>query len=342
MEHNMLGQMLELVDAPAFAAQGNEICAVNPAAGALMIAPGMKVGDLLADGIAEYEAFTVGVLSATVSLGKLRFSATIRCFPPYRIFRLETAEQPQVQALALAAQQLRGPLSDLMLGMSRLEEDPSFPRLNRSAHRLLRQVENMSDAGFYAEGTCTKETCNVSALVFEIAEKAAELFRQAGKTLEYRASEQNITCWLDRKLLEKCIYQLLANALKFSPAGGTVRLQLQINAKQFLLSVEDSGGGIPEQQMAGLFTRYTRTPTIEESRLGLGLGLALVQSFARNHDGSILLRNTERGLKAALSVPIREGKPKLRSRSILEGSSLADPALVALSESLPAEAFGKK
>lgn len=349
MERNIILEMLAMLESPAFAVLDGCIAAVNPAAAGLMISPDGPVEPLLSDGAGEYTQLREGVMSVTLQLGKVKHTAMVRAYPPYYIFRLEPAVQPEMNALALAAQQLRLPLSDLMAGMELLSSKVALPddgsvdgyvgSINRSVYRLLRQVENMTDAGIYASGQTSKENCRVDTLVYEITEKADTLCRQSGKKVLYREPEAPIFALVDRTQLEKSLYGLLANALKFTPAGGTVQVELGAGSKLLHLSVEDQGGGIDEQVMVNLFTRYTRPPAPEDRRHGIGLGLFLVRSFAQNHDGSILLRNTAEGTRLTLSIPIRKGTARLRSAPLPNAHADLDRALIALSESLPADAY---
>lgn len=352
MEEAMIRQMLELIDAPAFAVLDGTVTHVNPPAEALMIAVGSPLEPMLGEGSKEYSQVQASVLSVSLILGDTRRSALVRSYPPYHIFRMEGNEHPELNALALAAQQLCTPLTDLGAGMEllmpriTLENDERLEayisRMNRSYFRMLRLLDNMGDAARYATNQPNPESTNLTALVAEIAEKTHTLCQSTGKELIWHLPEQPLFTAVDRIQLEKVLYNLLANALKFTEPGGCVSLSLTEAGKLIHISLEDTGGGIEEGLMVNLFTRYARTPMPEDIRHGIGLGLSMARSFAHSHDGSILLRNTEKGLKLTLTLPKRNAPTKLRTPPLPNPHTELDRARIALSESLPASEYFKK
>ncbi|NJS35278.1 MAG: GHKL domain-containing protein [Brachymonas sp.] len=100
---------------------------------------------------------------------------------------------------------------------------------------------------------------------------------------------------------------LLENALDFSPDLSEIRIELQEEAQQIHLSVQDAGLGVPDFAVPRLGERFFKTPRPEGSsrsqKVGSGLGLSIVQSIVRLHGGQLILRNTSPGFRAEMILP---------------------------------------
>ena len=188
-QKNALG-MLDLLTAPGFCVKENRIVKVNAAAMALLFEEGMDITDLLASGLQEYREFSQGCLCLSLNKDGHIWNASVTRQQDVDIFLLEPdASRPELQALALAARELRAPLNSTMLMADRLlsQEDPEIrdqaARLNRGLYQLLRIVGNMSDAGFVP--TQPRHTLhNMETVMEEIFQKAQLLTEAAGLTLQ--------------------------------------------------------------------------------------------------------------------------------------------------------------
>ena len=106
----------------------------------------------------------------------------------------------------------------------------------------------------------------------------------------------------DRDLIQQAVANLLDNALKFSPSGGTVRLAARAMPGGVEIEVADRGPGIPDTDRTRAVERFFRGETAR-STPGSGLGLALVQAVAHLHNGALILSDAAPGLRAVLSLP---------------------------------------
>ena len=106
----------------------------------------------------------------------------------------------------------------------------------------------------------------------------------------------------DREMLQQAVSNLLDNAIKFSPAGGSVRLSARTSADGISIEVADDGPGIPAEDRERATTRFFRGEQARHTP-GSGLGLALVQAVATLHGGSLLLEDRAPGLRAVLLLP---------------------------------------
>ena len=343
--------MLDLMVRPGFCVKDNVIIKVNQAAESLMIAPGCMITELLHTGKEEYAGFQEGCLYLTLKLEGRSFGASVTSMGEYHVFLLEQeADQAELQAMALAARELREPLSkvmstaDRLFPMEALQNDPATreqaARLNRGLLQMLRVIGNMSDAGHYSSGqSAFMEIQNVTALMQEIFDHSGDLISHAGLTLTFRNLDAPVDCLVDREKLERAVLNILSNAVKFTPKGGTVDCSLTRKGNRLVLQVRDSGSGIPDTIRGNIHSRYLRQPGIEDGRFGIGLGMVLIRSAAAIHGGTVLIDQPENsGTRITMTIAIRTNPGSTLRSSILrvDYSGEQDHALLELSETLPA------
>lgn len=121
----------------------------------------------------------------------------------------------------------------------------------------------------------------------------------------------------DATLLRQAIANLLSNACRYTPAGGTVKLHLHIQGKQALIEVEDSGIGIPPEALPHIFERFYRVdPQRSKSSGGMGLGLAIAQQITQAHGGKIsVISKVEQGTTFQIALWLAD-LPRYSSTSV--------------------------
>ena len=346
-EQKDMSGLLDLLTQPGFCVKENRIVMRNPAAQGLFLTQGMEVVPLLLTGREEYAAFQGGCLYLTLELAGQPVGAAVTRMGDTDIFLLEPdCAQGELRSLALAAQEIRKPLANVMTTADSMAAVPQegetaqmLARLNRGLHQLLRIVGNMSDAG---RTTSHQETRNIGSLFDEIFQKAAMLTEQAGLTLEYQGLKESVYCLADADQLERAVLNVLSNALKFTPTGGTIEASLTRQGRMLRLSIRDSGSGIAEGVLKTVFSRYLRQPTIEDNRFGLGLGMVLVRSAAAAHGGTVLIDQPEgQGTRVTMTLAIRQNtEAALRSPILrVDYAGERDHGLVELADCLPAELY---
>ena len=351
-QKDILG-MLELMTTPAFCVKDAKIAEMNQPAKQLLLEKGTPISDLLGTQTAAYESFQGGCLFVTLELSGVQMDATVNRIGSDDIFMIDQQVQTELRVMALVAQNLRISLADLLSLTDRLlpaletEADTSQKRqitqVNRKLTQLNRAILNMSDAARYINDAGRQLTLvDVPSVIDEILERAQMLLEPADIRLDIRLPQESILCCVDTEKLERALYNLLSNAAKATPAGGTVQIELRQKNGWLYLSVEDHGNGIPASVMANIFTRYQRAPGLEDGRHGLGLGMALVRSTATVHGGTVLIQQpVSGGTKVTLSFPIRIGKELTMHahRLFADYAGDRDHALLELSEVLPAELY---
>lgn len=336
-------QMLDFMIHPAFCVKNRIITKLNVPAAKLFLREGLSLDAILDSGAEEYAAFSSGMLCLTLSICGQRFGASVVRVGEEDVFTLDRQyESEELRVLALAARELRGPLSSAMLATQQLEtENQQFSRLNRSLHQLLRIVGNMSDASGVSP-VFRPEQQNIDAMFQEIAEKAAALSSFSGISFSYQGLGEAVSCFVDRQQMERAALNMISNALKYTSEGGHIQLALCRSGKQFRFSVTDSGCGIPEKERATLFSRYLREPGIEDTRHGIGLGMLLIRLTAARHGGAVLVDfPKEGGTRISLTFSSFAGGGSVLHTAFLPADYAGeqDHALIELSDFLPLERY---
>lgn len=352
-------QMLDLIVQPALCVKGGRIIKLNQAAQHLLLSPDGDIDSLLLTGKEEYAAFEGGCLYLTMNIAGQSFGASVTRMGELDVFLLDQeAEQAELQAMALAARELREPLASVMISAERLfpmtgpEVDPQMrdqaARLNRGLMQLLRIVTNMSDASRCSAATPDhQELRDVSAFMREIFCKTEELATYAGITLGYTGPDAPVFSLIDSQLLERAVLNILSNALKFTPKGGRIEAKLSQSQRgnKLILTVQDNGQGIAPELRGNVFHRYLRQPALEDSRYGIGLGMVLIRSAAAQHGGTVLIdQPCETGTRLTLTLALRQDTTALvRANALhIDYAGERDHTLIELSDCLPAAAFDVK
>lgn len=333
-------EILGLISEPAFLVNDNLITGVNEAASRLMLREGIRVDALIAAGQEEYASFSGGMLYVTLLISGQRWGASVSRINGYELFTMDRQiSEEALRSLALAARELRGPLSNALIAVQQLEENTEVSHLNRGLHQLLRIVSNMSDA---AEGAplFSPEQIDADALFRETVQKAAALVTDA--EIRYDGLDAPAVSFLDAQMLERAVLNLLSNALKFGGKGVKIQVTLHRTGNLLRLCICDNGPGIPEETLIRLHQRYMRDPVIEDGRQGIGLGMLLVRRAAARHGGAVLVdRPGEAGMRVTLTLPISTEAPEALHSNRLKADYAGeqDHVLLELSELLSADLY---
>lgn len=342
---------LELIDRPAFCVKDSVVIAVNSAAENRMLNCGMGVEEIVTEHRDVYKNFANGSLYLKITAGGLPCHASITRTKECDIFLIHQTEDDNLQALALAAQQLRIPLSNVMLVtdklLAELKDDniqQQAKQINHNLFQILRIVSNMSDADNYKNTRqFGMESVDFAALIAETMEKARSFLQDKGISLSYCAPDRPIIGLANAEKIERAVYNLLSNALKFSPVGSTIDAKLVQNGNRasFIISNQN----IEPVNDNSFWSRYRREPAIEDSRFGLGLGMTIVSSIASAHGGTVLVDHpTPLETRVTMTVAVVKNDSGTVSSPIFRIGDYAggrDKCLLELSEILPANSYKK-
>lgn len=330
---NMIRQMLELMDRPAFLVQGGKILHCNRHAKALHIQEDTPLYFLLGSHQEAYEAYTNGCLQLQLQVRGESISATVEKLEDYHLFLLEREDtKSKLLTLAMASNQLHIPLTGLL--STAVVNDPQANRLLCQLHRTVR---NMSDAVRYCSDEAPQlRICEMNAWLRELAEAVDARTQSIGVTLSCKLLDAPAFFPIEEELLQRAILNLISNAIK---AGSTqIDIRLKQHGDMLSITVADNGKGIPVQMHAQMLDRFKREPTMEDIQFGIGLGMAIIQTAANVHQGTVLMEHkAEGGLSVTLTVSSRPDEDLLlRSPTMyLDYLGGRDTVLTELSDVLP-------
>lgn len=269
-----------------------------------------------------------------------------------------TAEQLGVLFPAAAAQ-MRGPLASLGLAMKdavpdeereqSAEWDLKAARMEQSYYALVRFVENLSNVGWLTGTRKPRlENCDMSDLVSNICVESAAYIEEQGRTLTFIVPPTEVSAAADPEAMRTVLYQLLSNALKFTPDGGRIQVKLEIKGSRLYLSVWNTGEGLSGEAADFLLDRCKNPDRTDPPPHGLGLGLPLCRAIAEAHGGQLLAQSCPgAGCQVALSLPLRKLDDSARVREcvpVVYDGGFSHP-LLGLADALPSSSFlhhGKK
>lgn len=227
----------------------------------------------------------------------------------------QRAVRTREEVLAVVSHDLRTPLSNLRLACTTLrqivpnasEAASVVTRIERTTTHMKRLVDELLAISRVDAGTFSIEPGQV--LVNSLVEAAAQLARPlaeaASVTLDVAFTEPDAVVVADRTRVLQVFSNLLANAFKFTPRGGHVRLsaELEHEAGAVKFFVSDTGPGMSEEVRARVFDRFWQGPTPQRSK-GTGLGLYIAREVVLAHGGSIVVESAPgAGTTFSFSLP---------------------------------------
>ncbi|MBL0726446.1 ATP-binding protein [Piscinibacter sp. HJYY11] len=212
--------------------------------------------------------------------------------------------------IATLSHELRNPLAPLRNGLEILRRvnDPAMQErvrsmMDRQLTHMVRLIDDLLDVSRISRGKVELQRRHVSLVqVLQHALEASRPFvEQAGHELKVELPSEHIVVHADLTRLAQVFINLLNNAAKFTPSGGTVSVRVDHEGGQALVRIADTGLGIDPALQQQVFDMFTQ---VHRSQGGLGIGLALARGLAQMHDGDITLRSAGRGQGSEFTVHI--------------------------------------
>ena len=340
--------LLDVMPYPAFLVQNGTVIRVNNAT-SQAIQVGQAVDTFLATGKQEYAEMTEGVLYLSVVLDDISYGASVLRTSEYDVFLLDMdIQDAHLQAIALAAQEMRKPLANLMTVSDRYfskrsgdtsgEEEKFIAQMNRGLYQMLRLVGNMADAHRYQNANAQLlQTWNITSLTNDLFDHTAILLNASGREFVCKRLENLVFGMIDKEKYERAIYNLISNAAKFSPEGSTITASLTQQNKKLYFTIENRCDSISVNPQ-NIFTGFMRRPGIEDGRLGMGLGMVFVRSAAAVHNGTVLINQPDKNtVRITFSIELKENKSGMLHNRIpvVDYAGERDHGLIELSDFLP-------
>ena len=237
------------------------------------------------------------------------------------------AEMKEVTAQKLqfftnVSHEVRTPLTLILAPLDRLiislRESPyasDLGLIQKNANRLLRVINQILDFR-KVEGKQEKlavREIDLVPFVGEIKSYFDSMASVRAIAYTFTSSIKQCTLWIDPDLLEKVFVNLLSNAFKFTPEGGSVRIELTEEEDRVFIQVIDTGSGIQPGNLPHLFDRFYT----EDRSMGTGIGLHLVKEYIHMHGGEIRVES-EPGQRTTFTVCLRKGKAHFEDSDLME------------------------
>jgi signal transduction histidine kinase len=227
----------------------------------------------------------------------------------------EAAHQRLREFLGMITHDLRNPLAAILGYLQIIHKRPAeitserqrraLSSIEAAAHQIDRLVGDLQDAGTIGAGHFSIQTARINLL--EVARRVIDIHQALtiSHQLILDAPEQLEGQW-DGERVSQLLTNLVSNAIKYSPAGGEVRVTVRQTASEVVVSVSDQGIGLSREQIEQLFQPFTRLYHHRDVQ-GVGLGLYICKAIAEAHSGRIWVESEPgQGSTFSVALPITD------------------------------------
>lgn len=225
--------------------------------------------------------------------------------------RLQETDHLRADFLAMISHDLHTPLTAIKVSLDMLVEEEGDAGMRKEllgiarqeAERLGRMVEDLLDLARIESGRLElrHDRIDLGALLEQARERVRALARERGIGLALQVRGTLPIVWGDPERIAQVLMNLLGNALKFTGSGGRVRLEAAVLPDEVLVTVADTGRGIPAKDLERFFQKFARG---EDEAAGAGLGLYICRAIVESHGGRIWAESEEgKGSQFFLTLP---------------------------------------
>ena len=218
----------------------------------------------------------------------------------------EEASRTKSEFVANMSHELRTPLQSILgfaeLGMLRSRSEPKlagmFEDIHSAGNRMLRLVNDLLEVSKLesAVGTFHMERVDLRGVMRPVVRELEPLLVQKQVHLQVGLPDMPLVAKADPMRFQQVVRNVVANAIKFSPEGGTIRLVGHLDSEgQAHVVVEDEGPGIPEKELETIFESFVQSSKTKDGSGGTGLGLAICKTIVEAMGGRIYATNTPKG-----------------------------------------------
>ncbi len=225
------------------------------------------------------------------------------------------ADRRKDEFLSMLAHELRNPLAPIFTAVEMLRlvtrgEGPTErfrSVIDRQVRNLTRLVDDLLDVSRITRRSITlqKDYVDLGAVVRSAADAARPLIDAGGHALEVVMPSVSLIAFVDPTRFEQVLVNLLNNAAKYTERGGKIRLLVECVGDELLVSVRDTGVGIPAELLPRVFDLFVQGErSLDRSQGGLGIGLTMVKSLVEMHEGVVEARSEGVGLGSEFIVRV--------------------------------------
>ena len=236
----------------------------------------------------------------------------------------ETANRAKDHFLAVLSHELRTPLTPILAAVRLLEmkhplpeeAHPTLELIRRNVELEARLIDDLLDLTSIARGKLSLNFTSVAldTLMSSALDMSESDMRAKGLTLDTRFEAGAPLVLGDGARLQQIVWNLMKNAVKFTPAGGRIEVRTwNPDASTIAVSVTDSGIGISAEALPRIFSAFEQADdSITRAFGGLGLGLAIASTLAQKHGGTLTAQSEgrDRGARFTLTLPLAKAEPQ--------------------------------
>jgi hypothetical protein len=234
------------------------------------------------------------------------------------VSRLKDLDEVKDDFVTTVSHELRTPMSSIigsaemladgLLGELLPEQQRMVEVITRNGDRLLALADNLLMLATFDHESWPEQSVDVDLrdIVEQSASAVASMLATRELEVDYTVSGDPVLVSGDPSHLERALTNLLTNGVKFTPDGGHVHVEVHadLKSRSAVLSVTDTGLGIPESDLAHVFGRFFRSSIVQELAIqGSGLGLSIVKTIVESHEGQIDVRS-EPGVGTTFTVTL--------------------------------------
>jgi signal transduction histidine kinase len=226
---------------------------------------------------------------------------------------LETAGRLKTEFVANVSHELRTPLNTV-IGFAEILHNQYFGSLNPSqreysrgildsAHQLMALINDMIDLASIEAGYLELEPgrVDIPGMLKRVMNLTRERAHSRGLDIDLHCASRIGVIEGDERRLKQALFNLISNAIKFTPPGGAIRIEAEPGDDEVLLSVAETTAGIAAADRERMFEQFERS----RSRAGCGFGLSLVKSLIELHGGAVEIESAPaRGIRVTCRLPI--------------------------------------
>ncbi|UCF03983.1 MAG: GAF domain-containing protein [bacterium] len=233
---------------------------------------------------------------------------------------LNSVNELKSNFLSIISHELRTPLTSVKAYTETLLDNVATIRpetlrdflkvMDEENERLIRLIDNILNYSCMEMGNLKVErtSCDLSEMIEEVHKSLQNTFLRGKVNSDLRLPKNHIMIEADRELIRQLMVNLMNNAVKFTPTMGRVTITLEEEASAVRIVVQDTGKGIPEDQLEKIFERFHQVDTSDtREHGGSGLGLAICKTIVEWHDGKIWVENVkEAGARFVVLLPRKD------------------------------------
>lgn len=230
--------------------------------------------------------------------------------------QLSTVDRRKDEFLATLSHELRNPLAPMRSALDFLKmklqgvaDERVLSVFDRQLRHLTRLIDDLMEVSRITQGRMQIEQkpVDLAGVLHSAAQDVSPSIQEARHTLRISVPQRSVVVSGDATRLLQVVLNLLTNAAKYTPEGGLIDLELDVDQKEAIVRVRDNGIGIPQEALGSVFEMFSQLENaLDRARGGLGIGLAMVRGIVELHGGVVSAESAGvgQGSEFVISLPV--------------------------------------